>query len=107
MALLAGAGIQSADASGRYDRLANDRVVKDRSGYYVVTESAFGGGRVAGRVRQTSRGPQVQLPGGAWIYCERSCGETLRTNTVDFWAARENPAAYGQQGLLRNLWPNW
>ena len=36
-----------------------------------------------------ARGPQgrleVRLPGGTWIECGRSCADTLRRETVDFW----------------------
>lgn len=52
---------------------------------YVVAESKFGNGTVRGAVRQAPNGWQVQTPGGNWIYCQRSCSETLRVETVDFW----------------------
>lgn len=58
---------------------------------YVVAYSRFGGEKVVGAVRRTSLGPQVQLPGGNWVYCRISCSETLRVETVDFWAARSGP----------------
>jgi hypothetical protein len=73
-------------------------------GGYVVTESWMGGGRVGGAVRRTPLGRQVQLPGGSWIYCKRSCAETLRAETVDFWDAQISPGAR-EQGLLIYLWP--
>ncbi len=66
---------------------------------YVVAESRFGNATVRGAVRPTSLGPQVQLPGGAWIYCKRSCAETLRAETVDFWEAQAGPGGQ-EQGLL-------
>ena len=66
---------------------------------YVVAESIQGNGRVRGAVRQTSLGPQVQLPGGSWVYCRRSCSETLRVETVDFWEARRSPGG-GERGLF-------
>ena len=66
---------------------------------YVVAESRMGNGFVRGPVRQTSLGPQVRLPGGSWIYCKRSCSETLRAETVDFWEARQGPGAQ-EQGLF-------
>src|SRR5687768_14926478 len=50
----------------------------------VVAESRFGNGVVAGPVRWQRLGPQVRLPGGTWVYCRRSCAETLRVETVDF-----------------------
>jgi hypothetical protein len=32
---------------------------------------------------------EVQLPGGNWIECRRSCSNTLREETIDFWAIRD------------------
>lgn len=75
-----------------------------RADGYVVAESRFGGGRVRGAVRQTSLGRQVQLPSGNWVYCKRSCSETLRAETVDFWEAQEGPGGK-EQGLFIYLWP--
>jgi hypothetical protein len=66
----------------------------DRRGYradgygkarYVVAESRWGRGTVRGEVRPGRHGWQVRLPGGTWIDCVRSCSETLRLQTVDFW----------------------
>lgn len=67
----------------------------DLSKGFVVAHSQFGNGTVSGPVRPTRLGPQVQLPGGTWEYCRRSCSETLRVETVDFWEGRAN----GEQGL--------
>jgi len=55
---------------------------------YVTAESRFGHGSITGAVRETNVGPQVQLPSGSWVYCRRSCSETLRVETVDQF---ENP----------------
>jgi hypothetical protein len=66
---------------------------------FVVAESRFGNGTVRGAVRETNLGRQVQLPGGAWVYCKRSCSETLRAETVDFWEARQG-AGGEEQGLF-------
>jgi hypothetical protein len=52
---------------------------------YVTAESRFGHGTVSGPVRQARAGREVRLPGGTWIACGRSCAETLRIETVDFW----------------------
>lgn len=52
---------------------------------YVVAESRFGNGTVSGPVRRSRFGYQVRMPGGTWIDCRRSCAETLRVETVDFW----------------------
>lgn len=60
---------------------------------YVVAESHWGNGTIAAPVR---RGPvtlQVRLPGGNWIDCQRSCSETLRRATVDFWPSQGNNEA--------------
>jgi hypothetical protein len=51
----------------------------------VVVESRFGHGTVSGPVRAARHGYEVRLPGGTWIDCGRSCSETLRTESVDFW----------------------
>jgi hypothetical protein len=78
---------------------------------YVVAESRFGNGSVAGPVRQTSLGPQVRLPGGTWVYCRRSCSETLRVETVDFWEGNSAAGAgafaheCGIFGCLELRWP--
>lgn len=69
---------------------AGRRLDEDLSRGYVVAESDYGNGRVTGAVRWTGLGPQVQLPGGNWEYCRRSCSETLRVETVDFWEAQQN-----------------
>jgi hypothetical protein len=50
---------------------------------YVTAESRNGNGSATGAVRSTGLGPQVQLPSGRWVYCRRSCSETLRVETVD------------------------
>jgi hypothetical protein len=51
----------------------------------VVAESQFGHGSVSAPVRPAKFGQEVRLPGGTWIDCGRSCSETLRTESVDFW----------------------
>ena len=80
----------SADARSRRDRGEDG---------YVVAESRFGNGSVTGAVRMTGLGPQVQLPGGRWEYCRRSCAETLRVETVDL---NENHADRLGRGGLAN-----
>lgn len=55
---------------------------------YVVAESRFGHGTVSGPVRRARWGYEVRMPGGTWIACRRSCAETLRVETVDFWENR-------------------
>lgn len=79
-------------------------------GDYVVAHSKHGNGSVVGPVRRSRVGWQVKTPGGSWLHCERSCSETLRVNTVDFWqnqqGAGENGAIDQEDGLL-SRWLHW
>ena len=59
----------------------------------VFAESRFGHGTVSGPVRAARHGREVRLPGGTWIDCARSCSETLRTESVDFWENKGAGAA--------------
>lgn len=52
---------------------------------YVTAEKTMGVGIVTAPVRPSRLGDQVRLPGGTWVYCEGSCENTLRHQTVDFW----------------------
>lgn len=61
---------------------------------YVTAQSRYGNGVIRAPVREAQFGRQVKLPGGTWLYCERSglfsdrhrpCSETLRRETLDFW----------------------
>ena len=55
----------------------------------VTAESRYGHGSISGPVRQGPRGLlEVRMPGGSWIDCGRSCSESLRRETVDFWESR-------------------
>jgi opacity protein-like surface antigen len=53
----------------------------------VTAESRYGNGQtVTAPVRRNTKDRlEVRLPGGTWIECVRSCSETLRRQTVDFW----------------------
>ena len=86
--------------AGRYSRGHNE-------GSYVVAQSQYGNGKVAGPVRRTRLGRQVQLPGGSWVDCSKSCAETLRIKTVDFWQSDEgagpNNSTTHTGGLFGNL----
>lgn len=64
-------------------------------GYGTVTaESRYGPQTVTGPVRNGPHGRlEVGLPGGTWLECGRSCRETLRRETVDFWHERGRPGA--------------
>lgn len=64
-------------------------------GDYVIAQSRQGNGSVRGAVRMTDVGPQVQLPSGSWVYCRRSCSETLRVETVDLISYDRDISRYG------------
>jgi hypothetical protein len=68
---------------------------------YVVAHSDFGNGSVSGPVRQGRRGWQVRMPGGTWIDCVRSCSDTLRRQTVDFWESNFRDGPGSGRGYLR------
>jgi hypothetical protein len=68
---------------------------------YVVAHSRWGHGSVSGPVRYTDRGRQVRLPRGTWVYCVRSCSETLRRETVDFWESNGAQARDSGPGYFR------
>lgn len=81
-----------------------------RAGYgyapdYVVAESDFGNGTIRGAVRPSRNGWQVRLPRGTWIDCVRSCSDTLRRQTVDFWESNFRDAPGSGRGYLR--WDFW
>jgi len=61
---------------------------------FVTARSQYGNGTLRAPVRIAQFGQQVRLPGGTWVYCERSslffdrhrpCSETLRRQSLDFW----------------------
>jgi len=72
---------------------------------YVIAESDFGNGSVRGAVRPGRNGWQVRLPRGTWIDCVRSCSDTLRRQTVDFWESNFRDAPGSGRGYLR--WDFW
>ncbi len=64
-------------------------------GDVAVAVSNFGNGTVSGPVRATSVGYEVRKPNGTWIACRRSCSETLRVETVDFYENDGSLSGYG------------
>lgn len=67
----------------------------------VVAESHFGNGTISGAVRPGRHGWQVRLPRGSWIDCVRSCSDTLRRETIDFWQTHGHNAPGSARGYLR------
>jgi hypothetical protein len=62
---------------------------KDPDFGYVTAVSRYGAGTITAPVRISALGRrEVRLPGGTWIECRRSCANTLRQETIDFWHIR-------------------
>jgi hypothetical protein len=74
----------------------------------VTAESRYGPQTITAPVRVSAAGRrEVRLPGGTWIECRRSCSETLRQETIDFWYIRSNPGGESGNdgpGYLRFEW---
>ncbi len=82
------------------DAAATRRLPQTGPGEIAVAVSRFGNGTVAGPVRLGARGGlEVRLPHGTWVACRRSCSETLRVETVDFF---ENKGDFAGYGTLQN-----
>lgn len=64
-------------------------------GEWVTAESRYGNGTISGPVRATSTGYEVRLPKGTWVGCRRSCSETLRVETIDFFETDGRMTGYG------------
>jgi hypothetical protein len=73
-------------------------VKSDGSVGQVSIESRYGHGSVSGPVRRGARNLEVRLPGGTWMDCGKSCGETLRRETVDFWENHSGGRDSGPDG---------
>jgi hypothetical protein len=66
---------------------------------YVTAESRYSAQTITAPVRVGSHGRlEVQLPGGTWIECGRSCRDTLRRETIDFWHSRNTGFGGGDDG---------
>lgn len=74
---------------------------------FVTAESRYGPQTITAPVRISALGRrEVRLPGGTWIECRRSCSETLRQETIDFWHIRMDPGNAGRDGpgYIRYHW---
>ena len=84
--------IAPADAGGR-------RAPDEPRFGYVTAESRYSAATIAAPVRVSAQGRrEVRLPGGTWIECRRSCSNTLRQETIDFWYIRTNVNSSGDDG---------
>lgn len=77
----------TADAGACKSRHCAAKRYSDEPGVYryVTAEKTMGTARVTAPVRPGRWGDEVRLPGGTWVDCGRSCENTLRHETVDFW----------------------
>ncbi|MFN3623701.1 MAG: hypothetical protein ACK4TP_06510 [Hyphomicrobium sp.] len=111
-ALAAGLIVAAATLAMAGSAYAGPRAVSKVLGY-VTAHSHDGNGSIRAPYRATDVGYQVRLPHGTWVYCKRSCSETLRVNTVDVWANVDDAspigvgtlsAECGVFGCLRREW---
>ena len=110
-ALAAGPIVAAATLAMAGSAYAGPRAVSKILGY-VTAHSHDGNGSIRAPYRATDVGYQVRLPHGTWVYCKRSCSETLRVNTVDIWenegrmvGAGEMANECGVFGCLELRWP--
>jgi len=77
------ARLGAADA-GAQSRRGDPRYV------FVTAESRYTSATITAPVRNGAHGRlEVRLPGGTWLECGRSCRDTLRRETIDFWYSRD------------------
>lgn len=103
LALASGLAV-SADAT-LFGDAAAQRSRDGRAPDYVVAESRWGHGTVSGPVRRGPNGWEVRMPRGTWLECKRSCSDTLRLATVDFWETQgRNPPDGGPNYFKFDFW---
>jgi len=100
-ALTLASGVALVADAAVFGDAAAQRSRDGRAPNYVVAESRWGHGTVSGPVRRGPNGWQVRMPRGTWIECKRSCSETLRLATVDFWETQGRDAPDGGPGYFR------
>src|ERR1700729_1606679 len=94
-AMLVAAASAPSDATGIHRLRSNYR-----PGEVITAYSRFGNGSIRSVVRPARLGWQVRLPAGSWTDCRRSCEETLRVQTVDFYGNGDNSLDNGGYGTL-------
>jgi hypothetical protein len=94
LAIPVAAGLMAPAAEARAKRGYEEPAVG-----HVTAESRYGPQTITAPVRISAQGRrEVRLPGGTWIQCRRSCSETLRQETIDFWYIRSNIDSSGDDG---------
>jgi hypothetical protein len=94
-ALFTVSAVAPSDASGIHRLRSNYK-----PGEAIIAESRYGNGAIRSVVRPGRWGWQVRLPSGNWTDCRRSCEETLRVKTVDFYGDGDNSIDSGGYGSL-------
>lgn len=70
-----------------------------KPGEVVTARSLYGNGSIRSVVRPARFGWQVRIPRrGNWVDCRRSCEETLRVKTIDFYGDGTSTLANGADG---------
>ncbi|WP_409562493.1 hypothetical protein RLW55_20120 [Hyphomicrobium sp. B1] len=72
-----------------------------KPGQIITAYSRYGNGSIRSVVRPTQVGWQVKLPSGNWTYCRRSCEETLRVQTIDYFSGGNSIDDGGYGSLAR------
>ncbi|MFT3730084.1 MAG: hypothetical protein QM780_01490 [Hyphomicrobium sp.] len=97
-ALLGASAVVPAEAEG----LSIGRLKSNyKSGQIITAYSRHGNGAIRSVVRRGQNGWQVKLPSGNWTYCRRSCEETLRVQTIDFFSGGNSISDGGYGSLSR------
>ncbi|WP_045838107.1 hypothetical protein [Hyphomicrobium sp. 99] len=104
--MLAAVAVATAVATSIAPQVADAHIGRLRSNYkqgeVITAFSRFGNGAISSVVRRAPKwGWEVQLPGGSWTACRRSCEETLRVQTVDFFGNDDNSISSGGYGTLQ------
>ena len=86
MIMCFGAGLALAGCAATYSADEPEHLGRREGLGEVTAESRYGAATITAPVRRGARDRlEVRLPGGTWLECGRSCSETLRRETVDFW----------------------
>ncbi len=103
---LAAVAFASGLAFGGFVSEAQAQRARDRGDpAYVYADSKFGHGSISGPIRRGRNGLEVRMPRGTWLECKRSCSETLRLATVDFWETQgRTPPDGGPNYFSFDLW---
>ena len=84
--------------------IAGGAVAAEAGDGLVTAESRYGPATISAPVRRAGGYRlEVRLPGGSWVDCHRSCADTLRRETIDFWQTHNGTRDSGE-GAGYFLW---